>query len=65
MFKEHIYGLPEVSVTDVQTRSKQNIPEVRVTYRTKEEFKSLAKKLGLMDDFKVWLICKNVKTINP
>ena len=53
MFKEHIYSLPEISVGEVQAKSRQNFPEVRVTYRTKDEFKSLAKKLGIMDDFKV------------
>lgn len=51
-FREHIYSLPEVSVDEVHTRSRQNLPEVRVTYRTKDEFKNLAKKLGIMDDFK-------------
>ena len=53
MFQEHIYGLPEISVDQIHARTRQDLKEVRVTYKTKEEFKNIAKKLGIMDDFKV------------
>ena len=53
MFREHIYSLPEISVDQVYARTRQDLKEVRVTYKTKEEFKNIAKKLGIMDDFKV------------
>ena len=54
MFREHVYSLPEVPITDVMTKKRTDLTEVRVTYTTKNSFKDIAKKLGIMDDFKVW-----------
>ena len=50
----HVYSLPLVPAPDVRTNT--NLPfdgPVRITYHTKDTFKSAAKLLGLMDDFKV------------
>nr|CAG4637025.1 EOG090X06K9 [Ceriodaphnia reticulata]SVE72947.1 EOG090X06K9 [Ceriodaphnia reticulata] len=52
-FIRHVYSLPVVSAPDVRTNT--NLPldgSVRITYHTKDTFKSAAKLLGLMDDFK-------------
>ncbi|XP_046632666.1 alpha-1,3-mannosyl-glycoprotein 2-beta-N-acetylglucosaminyltransferase-like [Daphnia pulicaria] len=49
----NVYSLPLVSAPDVRTNV--NLPfdgPVRITYHTKDTFKSAAKLLGLMDDFK-------------
>ncbi|XP_052786511.1 alpha-1,3-mannosyl-glycoprotein 2-beta-N-acetylglucosaminyltransferase-like isoform X2 [Mya arenaria] len=51
-FVQYIYNLPEVTASEVKAQSKKALPEVRVTYKTKEQFKDAAKKLGIMDDFK-------------
>ncbi|XP_052236937.1 alpha-1,3-mannosyl-glycoprotein 2-beta-N-acetylglucosaminyltransferase-like isoform X2 [Dreissena polymorpha] len=51
-FREYIYGLPEVSVSDVNTGSRKQLPDVRIQYSTKQQFKDIAKQLGIMDDFK-------------
>nr|SVE75135.1 EOG090X06K9 [Daphnia dolichocephala] len=49
----NVYSLPVVSAPDVRTNT--NLPfdgPVRIPYYTKDTFKSAAKLLGLMDDFK-------------
>ncbi|KAL4216609.1 mannosyl (alpha-1 3-)-glycoprotein beta-1 [Mactra antiquata] len=51
-FKSFIYGIPEVSLNDIYSDQLAHVPEVRVTYKNKDEFKLAAKKLGIMDDFK-------------
>ncbi|XP_045184667.1 alpha-1,3-mannosyl-glycoprotein 2-beta-N-acetylglucosaminyltransferase-like isoform X1 [Mercenaria mercenaria] len=51
-FHKFIYGIPEISLNDVASDKVKHLPEVRVTYRTKNDFKAIAKKLGIMDDFK-------------
>jgi len=51
-FHEHIYSLPEITSGEVKSGSRSDLPEVRVTYSTKQGFKDAAKVLGLMDDFK-------------
>lgn len=51
-FIRRVYSFPVVSAPDVRTN---NIPfdgPVRIVYHTKDGFKSAAKLLGLMDDFK-------------
>ena len=55
-FVEHIYSVPQVSLAEVQGRKRQDLGEARVTYKTKNEFKDIAKKLGVMDDFKVRVV---------
>lgn len=52
-YVRHVYSLPVVSAPDVRTNT--NLPfdgPVRIAYHTKDAFKSAAKLLGLMDDFK-------------
>ncbi|XP_071098308.1 alpha-1,3-mannosyl-glycoprotein 2-beta-N-acetylglucosaminyltransferase-like [Haliotis cracherodii] len=51
-FVKHVYESPLLSVAEVVSQSKSDYGTVRVQYNTKDEFKSLAKKLGIMDDFK-------------
>jgi hypothetical protein len=48
-----VYNTPQVSVSEVMAGKKKTLSALRVQYSTKEEFKSAAKKLGIMDDFKV------------
>lgn len=40
-------------MTDVVALRKKTLPALRVQYSTKEEFKSAAKTLKIMEDFKV------------
>lgn len=47
-----IYKLPLVSVDDVLKNKNPEHKEVRIEYVTKNDFKSLAKRMGIMDDFK-------------
>ncbi|XP_069103331.1 alpha-1,3-mannosyl-glycoprotein 2-beta-N-acetylglucosaminyltransferase-like [Argopecten irradians] len=51
-FKHMVYDTPEVTVAEVMSGSKKHLKALRVTYTTKEQYKSTAKKLGIMDDFK-------------
>lgn len=51
-FIKYIYDVPEISLNVVVAGKVQDLSEVRVTYRTKNDFKDIAKKLGIMDDFK-------------
>ncbi|XP_060066039.1 alpha-1,3-mannosyl-glycoprotein 2-beta-N-acetylglucosaminyltransferase-like isoform X2 [Ylistrum balloti] len=51
-FKRLVYDTPEVTVAEVMSGSKKHLKALRVTYTTKEQYKSLAKRLGIMDDFK-------------
>ena len=44
---------PEVSVAEAMSGRRSNMKALKILYSTKEEFKSTAKKLGIMDDFKV------------
>jgi alpha-1,3-mannosyl-glycoprotein beta-1,2-N-acetylglucosaminyltransferase len=52
-FHDKVYNTPQVSVSEVMAGKKKTLSALRVQYSTKEEFKSAAKKLGIMDDFKV------------
>nr|CAG4649346.1 EOG090X06K9 [Scapholeberis mucronata]SVE93628.1 EOG090X06K9 [Scapholeberis mucronata] len=47
-----VYSLPVVSAPDVRTNNVPFDGPVRIVYHTKDGFKSAAKLLGLMDDFK-------------
>lgn len=51
-FHDKVYSSPLVSVNDVVSGGKKGLPSLRVQYSNKEEFKSAAKTLGIMDDFK-------------
>lgn len=51
-FHEKVYNTPLASVAEVMGGKRRQLPALRVQYSTKEEFKSAAKKLGIMDDFK-------------
>ncbi|KAK3095030.1 hypothetical protein FSP39_009364 [Pinctada imbricata] len=53
-FKKQVYDVPEFTIAEVTSGNKKHLKAVRVTYSTKEQFKSTAKKLGIMDDFKAW-----------
>ncbi|KAL5019879.1 hypothetical protein ScPMuIL_002771 [Solemya velum] len=50
-FIDEVYNCELQKVEEVIAGTKK-LPAVRVQYSTKEEFKSLAKKMGIMDDFK-------------
>ena len=54
-FHDKVYNTPQISVSEVMAGKKKTLSALRVQYSTKEEFKSAAKKLGIMDDFKVLL----------
>ena len=51
-FRKEVYGAPEVKLKDLQ-KSKVAGSPVRIRYSTKDSFKSMAKALGIMNDFKV------------
>ncbi|CAC5386971.1 MGAT1 [Mytilus coruscus] len=51
-FHKTVYETPLASVTDVITLRKRSLPALRVQYSSKEEFKSAAKQLKIMEDFK-------------
>ncbi|XP_052084095.1 alpha-1,3-mannosyl-glycoprotein 2-beta-N-acetylglucosaminyltransferase-like isoform X1 [Mytilus californianus] len=51
-FHKMVYETPLASVTDVITLRKRTLPALRVQYSSKEEFKSAAKQLKIMEDFK-------------
>jgi hypothetical protein len=44
---------PEVTVAEAMSGHKSNMKALKILYSTKDEYKSTAKKLGIMDDFKV------------
>lgn len=52
-FMKLVKDTPEVTVSEAMSGHKSNMKALKVIYSTKEEFKSTAKKLGIMDDFKV------------
>ncbi|XP_021347461.1 alpha-1,3-mannosyl-glycoprotein 2-beta-N-acetylglucosaminyltransferase-like isoform X2 [Mizuhopecten yessoensis] len=51
-FTRQVYDTPEVTVAEVMSGSKKHLKALRVTYTTKDQYKTTAKKLGIMDDFK-------------
>nr|CAG4637792.1 EOG090X06K9 [Chydorus sphaericus] len=51
-FVKMVYSLPVVTASDVRTNSISHEGPVRITYHTKDAYKSATKLLGLMDDFK-------------
>lgn len=52
-FTDYIYSLPEVTAQEVKRKARSDLQEVRVTYGHKNQFKEIAKVLGIMDDFRV------------
>ncbi|XP_054706101.1 alpha-1,3-mannosyl-glycoprotein 2-beta-N-acetylglucosaminyltransferase-like [Uloborus diversus] len=51
-FVKQIYGVPPVTLHQLQRGSIEHSEPVRITYENKDIFKKTAKALGLMDDFK-------------
>ncbi|XP_062619565.1 alpha-1,3-mannosyl-glycoprotein 2-beta-N-acetylglucosaminyltransferase-like isoform X2 [Saccostrea cucullata] len=51
-FTKLVKETPEVTVAEAMAGHKSNLKALKILYSTKEEFKSTAKKLGIMDDFK-------------
>ncbi|XP_037572666.1 alpha-1,3-mannosyl-glycoprotein 2-beta-N-acetylglucosaminyltransferase-like [Dermacentor silvarum] len=51
-FVKEVYGSPLVTVSQVLKGSLETKGAIRITYTSKEQFKSIAKKLSIMDDFK-------------
>ncbi|XP_019868567.1 alpha-1,3-mannosyl-glycoprotein 2-beta-N-acetylglucosaminyltransferase [Aethina tumida] len=51
-FVKIVYQSPVVSYQDLKDNKISLEGPVRITYRTREEYKLITKKLGLMDDFK-------------
>nr|XP_022303833.1 alpha-1,3-mannosyl-glycoprotein 2-beta-N-acetylglucosaminyltransferase-like isoform X1 [Crassostrea virginica] len=51
-FAKLVDNTPEVSVAEAMSGRRSNMKALKILYSTKEEFKSTAKKLGIMDDFK-------------
>ena len=55
-FRNEVYGTPEVKLSDLQKSRVPGHGAVRITYSTKDNFKSFAKALRIMNDFKVSII---------
>jgi len=55
-FVKKVYGSPTVTLQQLQRSDIPNEGSVRITYSTKDGYKKTAKALGLMDDFKVYLL---------
>lgn len=53
-FVKRVYEAPVVSLQDLKDGKLVDDP-VRIQYRTREEYKLITKKTGLMDDFKASL----------
>ncbi|XP_072020014.1 alpha-1,3-mannosyl-glycoprotein 2-beta-N-acetylglucosaminyltransferase-like [Amphiura filiformis] len=51
-FRKEVYNAPEVKLSDVQKSRIPGHSPVRITYSTKENFKTFAKALGIMNDLK-------------
>ncbi|XP_041356085.1 alpha-1,3-mannosyl-glycoprotein 2-beta-N-acetylglucosaminyltransferase-like [Gigantopelta aegis] len=51
-FVNKVYNTQLLTVDEVLSMAKTEYSTVRVQYSTKDEFKTFAKKLGIMDDFK-------------
>ncbi|XP_057656083.1 alpha-1,3-mannosyl-glycoprotein 2-beta-N-acetylglucosaminyltransferase [Diorhabda carinulata] len=51
-FVKKVYQSPVVKYEDLRMDKVEYDVPVRVTYKTKDEYKTITKKLGLMDDFK-------------
>lgn len=51
-FVRTVYGSPLMTAVHLLAGEQPNLPAVRIQYRGKENFKSQAKLLGIMDDFK-------------
>lgn len=52
-FLSVVYNSPVTTIPDLVSGRTSQSATVRVTYRSKDQFKKSAKSLGLMDDFKV------------
>lgn len=52
-FVKEVFDSPSISIQELKHKSSSLDGPVRLTYKTKEEYKKAAKAFGLMDDFKV------------
>ena len=52
-FVKKVYGLPLLTVSQVTSGAQSQHKEVRVQYTDKNNYKSYAKMLGIMEDLKV------------
>ncbi|XP_033105704.1 alpha-1,3-mannosyl-glycoprotein 2-beta-N-acetylglucosaminyltransferase-like [Anneissia japonica] len=51
-FRKEVYDAPEVSLHQLTREEARGFPVVRIQYRSKDSFKTIAKSLGIMNDFK-------------
>lgn len=51
-FLQHVYSRPAVTIDDIRRNSVPTRDPVRIQYNGEHQFESLARQLGLMDDFK-------------
>lgn len=51
-FVQEVYSAPEISPEEAMNLVQQELTTVRIQYNTKEDFKRIAKFLGIMDDLK-------------
>jgi hypothetical protein len=52
-FVQQVYSTPLMTLSQVLTESRPELPAVRLQYSDKQGFKAQAKQLGIMDDLKV------------
>lgn len=57
-FINDVYRNPIITYLDLREGQVTNNGVFRITYRTRDEYKLITKKLGLMDDFKVGCFLK-------
>lgn len=55
MFINEVYQTPIVTFEELRRGTVSSKGPVRIQYNSRNQFKSAAKSLGIMDDFKVWL----------
>lgn len=51
---DYVYSRPVVAYEDIRRGKVATKEPVRLQYNTKDQYKRMAKLLGLMDDFKVF-----------
>lgn len=52
-FLKMVYACPVITLDELRQGIIKSKDAVRIQYNTKEQYKRIAKMLGLMDDFKV------------
>jgi alpha-1,3-mannosyl-glycoprotein beta-1,2-N-acetylglucosaminyltransferase len=51
-FIEDVYKIETLSIQEIRQGFRPEVKQVRLTYRTREDFRRYSKQLGIMDDFK-------------